>query len=429
MCAPVADRRAVTFAPAALGDALTCAAVSGAVAIGARAAVCASVHLQRSVACAPVAVRRPCWGLRGVRLGEASHPGPGARASQGNDLRLRHHAADVKSKRTRDLRRGPQAWTRAASAEPRLQEDSAERLLVHSVADSTALRIYLPNVRKFLGWLQASDVAFVTMEDKDHAMSRYLSIKCYDEDVGPAAGDAALNGLMYLFPEYRGEMPRSWRCLLGWHRVHIHGEGSPLPIELIACIAEAMRKAAQPDAADAVELATDCYLRSMELLALRATDVVILEEKGARQAVVRLGAAERGESAKTGMRQGVRVDSPHVIDMLVQRKAKCQPNDLLSGLTKARFVTAWHAAGLSLKFDLGPPHSLRHSGPSHDAATGYRTMWQIQRRGRWASERSVLRYAKTHAWVEARAKVPAALMQRGALLLDQRQDRAEVALE
>ena len=54
MCAPVADRRAVTFAPAALGDVLTCAAVSGAVAIGARATVCASVHLQRSVACAPL---------------------------------------------------------------------------------------------------------------------------------------------------------------------------------------------------------------------------------------------------------------------------------------------------------------------------------------------------------------------------------------
>jgi hypothetical protein len=324
---------------------------------------------------------------------------------------------------------GAGAWDRGSSAGPPLGRDSVEKLLVHSVSDTTALRIYLPNVRKFLEWALKEDLPFVTMIDKDHAMSEYLSMKCYDDDVGPAVGDAALNGLMYLFPEYRGCMPRAWRCLLGWHRIHIHGEGSPLPIEILACVSDEMRLAGALDAADALDLAVDCYLRSMEFLNLCAEDVIILRERGAVEATLRLGVAERGESAKTGMRQGVRVDSPHVVAMLVRRKANLAPGERLFKLSKPAFVKAWVSAGDKLGIDLGPPHSIRHSGPAHDAATAYRTMWQIQRRGRWASERSVLRYAKTHAYVEARARAPAALLLRGEHLLELRKGRPEVAKE
>ena len=88
----------------------------------------------------------------------------------------------------------------------------------------------------------------------------------------------------------------------------------------------------------------------------------------------------------------------------------------LFNISNYYFGTAWYDAGRVLGVSLGPPHSVRHSGPAHDAAVGYRSMWQIQRRGRWASERSVLHYAKTHAWVEARAKIPSNIMARGAKL-------------
>ena len=40
------------------------------------------------------------------------------------------------------------------------------------------------------------------------------------------------------------------------------------------------------------------------------------------------------------------------------------------------------------------PHSWRHGGPSHDAYHGLRTLAEIQQRGRWRSQASVLRYEK-----------------------------------
>eukprot|EP00972_Heterocapsa_arctica_P046245 6822825-Heterocapsa_arctica.AAC.1 len=71
------------------------------------------------------------------------------------------------------------------------------------------------------------------------------------------------------------------------------------------------------------------------------------------------------------MRQGVRVDSPHIVNMLARRKASCSPSERLFKLSKPAFVKAWADAGRTLGIDLGPPHSVRHSGPAHDAATAY----------------------------------------------------------
>eukprot|EP00972_Heterocapsa_arctica_P025712 3783853-Heterocapsa_arctica.AAC.1 len=68
------------------------------------------------------------------------------------DLRLRQQAAAQKAKKARDIRMGAGAWDRAASAGATLWRGNVEELLVHRVADSTALRVYLPNVRKILDW-------------------------------------------------------------------------------------------------------------------------------------------------------------------------------------------------------------------------------------------------------------------------------------
>ena len=164
---------------------------------------------------------------------------------------------------------------------------------------------------------------------------------------------------------------------------------------------------------------------------LRIEDVIfVTNHDGITEGTLRLGVAERSESTKTGMRQGVRVDSPYVLHILKRLCASGKPSDKLLDTNASRYRAAWQKAASSLGVDfIGPPHTVRHSGPSHDAATGYRTIWQIQRRGRWSSERSVLRYAKTHAWLEAGAKVPAQLMERGRELLALRPTRPSVARE
>ena len=341
--------------------------------------------------------------------------------------RLRSEAPLRLAKRSRDLRRGGGAWDRAHTFDP--HADEIEPLIVHSIADKTALYRYVPQVRRFLAHAVEHRLCLEASEQRDLAVAKYLCMLAYSEEKGPAAGDCLLNGLQYIWPEFQGTMPRAWKCLHGWHKVHIHGEGGPEAVEVLACMEQEMRRSGADDDADALALAVDCYLRTMELFLLRVEDLAVITVDGVQEGMIRLGVAERAESTKTGMRQGVRIDSPYVLNLLQQRCRGKKPSEKIFESSASRYRHSWHAAVKKLGLPIGPPHSARHSGPSHDAATGYRTMWQIQRRGRWSSERSVLRYAKTHTWLEVRSKVPAEIMERGAALLAARPQRPDQARE
>eukprot|EP00969_Alexandrium_andersonii_P205473 9079362-Alexandrium_andersonii.AAC.1 len=54
------------------------------------------------------------------------------------------------------------------------------------------------------------------------------------------------------------------------------------------------------------------------------------------------------------------------------------------GFRSEHFRRCWTEAleALGLQW-IGPPHTLRHTGPSYDASTGRRDLEQIRRRGRW----------------------------------------------
>ena len=198
-----------------------------------------------------------------------------------------------------------------------------------------------------------------------------------------------------------------------------------------ALVAQNLKDRGEEEVRDALNLGLDAYLRSSEIFTLLAEDVSITGEGTTDQVVsIRLGVAERNESTKTGMRQGVLIDWPDVADMLVTRKNQKSPKDKLFDITVDKYRKQLQRAARILNLDdLGPAHTVRHSGPSEDATTGYRSIWQIQRRGRWASEKSVLRYAKTHTLNEVRAKYPDELLEKGRQLLAARRPRPPTARE
>ena len=197
-------------------------------------------------------------------------------------------------------------------------------------------------------------------------------------------------------------------------------------METWALILANLRQRDQNEEADALAVGLDAYLRSGEIFALRAEDIVDANEG---VVAIKLGVPERNERTKTGVRQGVLIDRPHVADLLRARKASRKPGERVFKCSVEAYRRALRKACDDIGVDAFPAHSARHSGPSHDAAEGYRSVWAIQRRGRWASEKSVLRYMKTHALVAARAAVPQAVMARGRELLDRQRPRPEKARE
>ncbi|CAK0860440.1 unnamed protein product [Prorocentrum cordatum] len=288
-------------------------------------------------------------------------------------------------------------------------------LLPFSVSTKTALGCYVPNVRRFLDFALEGNLPMMSWEEIDASVLCYLGRLVEDEEVGPRRGDFVVHGLAYVWPELSTGLPRRRRTSA---------------LELWAVLDEAMRLAGGVEAADAAELALGAYLRSGELFSLQAADIVIdVDEAGEQVVALRLGVAERGERTKTGARQGVLIDRRHVSDMLVRRKAERGPSDRVFSCSVGGYRRALRRACDDVGVEHFPPHAARRSGPSHDAATGYRTAWAIQRRGRWASEKSGLRCMKTHALVAARAALPPDIIERGGQLMGKKSCRPARARE
>ena len=141
------------------------------------------------------------------------------------------------------------------------------------------------------------------------------------------------------------------------------------------------------------------------------------------------GASLRGESAKTGRNQGVRLDYPHSVERLRSRlRTASSPSDRVFPIKLEQYRKWWDWAAARAGVSESP-HSCRHTGASHDLASGYRTQQQVMRRGRWLADKSIARYAQTHKWVAAIARQNKAVRARGAAILRGRRPRARKATE
>ena len=78
-----------------------------------------------------------------------------------------------------DQKRGVGAWRNAQRGDEDL-ELAAERLLIHSVSDSTALQSYLPAARRFVEWAMQKPRAtpVQTWEEVDALLVEYQSMQC-----------------------------------------------------------------------------------------------------------------------------------------------------------------------------------------------------------------------------------------------------------
>ena len=107
---------------------------------------------------------------------------------------------------------------------------------------------------------------------------------------------------------------------------------------------------------------------------------------------VTAGVAERGESVKTGSNQGTvftRIEAARATWALKLCRSEGEP---LFSISQATYRRTWHKVAQELGLPVGPPHDIRHSGPSEDFAAGRRTLQEIQHRGRWRSKKSIERY-------------------------------------
>ena len=305
-------------------------------------------------------------------------------------------------KHVRFEKRGPQAWENFAAAPlVPLVSGGTTLLIVHAVADASSLQ-WIPKVKGFLTCTKRANTDLSIPEGLDRALAQHMDWLCYGEQRSSSMGSLLLFGIICLLPEVNGRLPLAARSLQSWTRLAIMVEGGPLPEEIVYLMAFEMIQDGYIYHCFWVLTQYDTYGREQDMEQLCGADISYHK----RTMALVFGVSSRGESVKTGHNQGVLVRPAVVADILLALKKDAGVSKIFP-ITQEELRRVWHRVlrRLGLPF-AGPPHSLRHSGPSEDLAQKRSTLENVRRRGRWKTLDSVQRYTKTFALTRFRARIP-----------------------
>jgi hypothetical protein len=200
-------------------------------------------------------------------------------------------------------------------------------------------------------------------------------------------------------------LPESKKALRGWKTGAPGKMRLPYPEEVILDVADYALDAGDGEAALAISLQLDGYFRPSEVINLLAKQVLPPACKAGRAYSkawgIVLAPAEDEKPTKTGQFDdsvligdiqhewlgsllGIITKNKKPEDRLFPSLSLASYERLFRDAMQQRFSNSIHAT----------PHSVRHSGPSNDRFHKRRSLLQIQKRGRWASPKSVSRYEK-----------------------------------
>ena len=274
-------------------------------------------------------------------------------------------------------------------------------------------------VRAFLYNARLRQAPLETAQEIDIKLCRYMDDFCYVQNAWLPAAQKTFAGLTHLAPELKSHLPRSARALTSWQRLHNAAEGGPVPEEGIALIIQSLLRHGRWPSAIVALASYDGFMREADWELTTGQDLAVVPSpRGPLQVALLPGAGARGLATKTGSDQGVVIENRTLRYILTVFKEITDDSALLFPIDQTVFRRHWWAAlddiGIT---DHWPPHSLRHSGPSHKALRGI-SLEAIRRRGRWAFLKSVQRYTKSHVLLARRARLGAERMSAGRAILN-----------
>ena len=284
-------------------------------------------------------------------------------------------------------------------------------LAQHAVGPGT-LRQYQRTMLEFLKWWerQPNFLPWETLSARNElledALLEYMDHLFLDLTMPVHAGTHLIAAVAYHVPRLfhmgrRNLLPRVSLALQGWQRLHPNGQRMPYPMAAVYAIACKMVSLKRRDLAILTVLSADCYLRPGEALGL-STDMVIdpaptLGPSYAHAALLTHPTAV-GRSSKTGtFDDSILMDSRDrrwLGRLVCALKHARGPGRPLVETTLVEWSRVFKMCAKELEIPEAPLYVLRHTGPSDDFLRSRRTLTQIRRRGRWASEVTMRRYEK-----------------------------------
>ena len=268
-------------------------------------------------------------------------------------------------------------------------------------------RQYLDAVLALLTWLCLRVVPQWPREVWGEVLPTRLEAM-WDAGASKAVAQRTVSGLLWILPQLRGVqklvLPATASSLTGWARQESGISRPPIPYVVMQAIVVHLVQSGCPWFGLAVAVLFESYLRSSELLNLRAFQIIPppdVRSKVYQHVAILAAAEETGMTTKTGVKDvSVLMDLPRqqalgsillrYAQQVVSRETHLWTFGYLE-LRKALMKTIMELGVDNLGITL---HSCRHGGASHDRATNSRSLREIQARGFWKQSSSVQRYEK-----------------------------------
>ncbi|CAE7387391.1 LYPLA1 [Symbiodinium microadriaticum] len=218
-----------------------------------------------------------------------------------------------------------------------------------------------------------------------------------------ATGQKVLAAVEFAFIEKKGQLVRSRRALRGWQKLRPPQSRLPLPKPLAYGMAQIIMARGHREMGLKLVLDFDLYLRPSEGMDLLGKHVVApVPGAGAqyRKYAVIIRDQDYGKPDKTGVYDNtLLLDNPATerwlgptLRNLAIRRGK---ERLLFSFSQEEFRKEFDKAGASLGVNGLQTYQLRHGGASEDLNSRVRDHVGVRERGRWRTDTSVRRYAKT----------------------------------
>ncbi len=314
--------------------------------------------------------------------------------------------------RQRQLVRRGKALVRDMVAKARDVDGLVEltELELRSVSGPTR-EMYMKYVREFCAWSGLSGSQLADERLVDEEATGYMN-HLFGQGVKAWRGEKLVAGLCFYSRCCR--LPRSIRCLKGWQKASPSQSRRPLALPVWAGLAVEMVRLGHALPAVMTLIMMECYLRPGEMLSLTPASFLGPAPSAVKDWVVLLFPQEKARRSKVGESDDtIALDSgrfgwlQHVCRELAGRRPRDKP---LMTMSYGQFLSVFGLAAANLNIE-AVPYQARHSGASIDRAEGRRSLESCQKRGRWASFKSVRRYEKhgrlNQTWNELSPEVKA----------------------
>ena len=274
-------------------------------------------------------------------------------------------------------------------------------LLERTPVQPNTEKSYEEAIARFLKFADESAGPLVEDEEVDDAMVQFMNRR-FSHGLPAHDGEVTLAGLMHFQQRYSKagthSLPRSWRALKGWRRRAPSRSRVAFPFLVWAGVIWDLCLRGFWSMGLYLLWTLTTYNRPSEPLSVCRRDLNRPVLGASPEWTVLLWPSERdGRSKVLGSDDSLALSSKMVpwLPALLETLIEGKPDERIFAFDYQDFAREFNKTRRRLRIKKLVPYQARHSGVSIDLCLGYRSIAEAKNRGRWASEKSMLRYNKS----------------------------------